>query len=145
MTCKLIVILLSQFIDSLFPQLVANFSNSNSRHMMLVKSLTFLFYVLKKFLLSTFETCFEYLSFYQSVKKFKGKQLLRRIVLQKSRVFFKEFLCSEVALNPLSASVALIWKCVLIKLIQKCCGNQLTGFYMRATLALNALTCGQGH
>ena len=59
---KLIVILLSQFIDSLFPQLVANFSNSNSRHMMLVKSLTFLFYVLKKFLLSTFETCFEYLS-----------------------------------------------------------------------------------
>ena len=145
MTCKLIVILLSQFIDSLFPQLVANFSNSNSRHMMLVKSLTFLFYVLKKFLLSTFETCFEYLSFYQSVKKFKGKQLLRRIVLQKSRVFFKEFLCSEVALNPLSASVALIWKCVLIKLIQKCCENQLTGFYMRATLALNGLTCGQGH
>ena len=145
MTSKLIVILLFQFIGFLFPQLVANFSNSNSRHMMLVKSLTFLFYVLKKFVLSTFETCFEYLSFYKSVKKFKGKQLLRRIVLQKSRVFFKEFLCSEVALNPLSASVALIWKCVLIKLIQKCCGNQLTGFYMRATLALNALTCGQGH
>ena len=37
--------------------------------------------------------------------------------------------------NPLSASVALIETSQLI-----CCAHQLTGFYMRATLALNGLS-----
>ena len=37
--------------------------------------------------------------------------------------------------NPLSASVALIETSQLI-----CAANQLTGFYMRAILALNALS-----
>ena len=39
----------------------------------------------------------------------------------------------EIYLNPLSASVVLILKLI-------CTAIELTGFYMRATLALNGLT-----
>ena len=53
--------------------------------------------------------------------------------------FEKLSFCSEDKLNllnPLSASVALIY----IETSQSICtANQLTGFYMRATLALNGL------
>ena len=54
--------------------------------------------------------------------------------------FEKLSFCSEDKLNllnPLSASVALIY----IETSQSICtANQLTGFYMRATLALNWLS-----
>ena len=53
--------------------------------------------------------------------------------------FEKLSFCNEDnlnVLNPLSASVALIY----IETSQSICiANQLTGFYMRATLALNGL------
>ena len=49
-------------------------------------------------------------------------------------LFFFFFEVRSVLFNPLSASVALIKTSQLI-----CCANQLTGFYMRATLALNGL------
>ena len=45
----------------------------------------------------------------------------------------REFLCFFI--NPLNASVSLIENRQLI-----CCANQLTGFYMRATLAFTGLS-----
>ena len=72
--------------------------------------------------------------------------------LERKVVFFAEkkyqyTLCKNVtvyiyitsnSINPLSASVALIETSQLI-----CSANQLTGFYMKATLALNGLSPGE--
>ena len=65
---KKIVKFFSQLIDFLSLLLVASFLN-NSKHLLLLKRFTLVFYVFKKFLFRT-ATFFEYFSFYQIVNFF---------------------------------------------------------------------------